>query len=625
MLKKPGFAPLNHWSLVAFLLPLYLYLATLAPSVTTADSGQLMTAVWYLGSTSPPSHPLFYLYLKPFTWLPIGSFAFRINLAGAVTASLACLACYHIVVLFLHRYSTVEGKQLNLFIIHVAGLVSGLLLAVSPGLWLSVNQGGYEPLLLLLTSVALFALLKQSQQSESDTDIPFYWYMSAFCCGLAFAVDRFAILLLPGMLLFVLVQKPTILRNYKQILLVVACLLAGFSFYLYLPLRAAMNAGQLWYEFPGFANLFKSLFYAGELPIAATRNASLLLRQLLGFNIVHQLGWAGLVLFFFGIWFCIKIERRFLIIFLVTLFIYWLAVAVYLNPAAEAIAQTGRLYAPLYLFAAVMVGLGIFELLVLLSARTGFNAISGLKFNLPVLLLLLMLPLGRFYFGLSTADQHDNYLAHDYGVNALRNLPENSLFFTAADAAAFPLWYLQTVEKIRPDVDLVHIPLLVSSWHREQLLRLKPYLDAGPTLAVPAETVFRSLLVYLVNERPLLVDFSARQQHRWLEEHLQQQGLLFAVSASDMLAAKDMAQVWELYNITRLIPKQWQADEQTRKLLITYAWCMMQAAEELARRGHVTSAQKLFQQTAVIMPSWSDDLQKLAKRYGMQKKETDKP
>ncbi|MBV5323579.1 DUF2723 domain-containing protein, partial [bacterium] len=68
---------IDPWPLLAFLLPLCLYLWCLAPTITFYDSGEFATAVNFLGSAHSPGYPLFLLYAKPFTWLPFGNIAYR--------------------------------------------------------------------------------------------------------------------------------------------------------------------------------------------------------------------------------------------------------------------------------------------------------------------------------------------------------------------------------------------------------------------------------------------------------------------------------------------------------------------------------------------------------------------
>jgi len=53
----------------------------------------------------------------------------------------------------------------------------------------------------------------------------------------------------------------------------------------------------------------------------------------------------------------------------------------------------------------------------------------------------------------------------------LESVPANGVLYTAGDNDSFPLWYLQQVEGIRPDVLIVTVPLLGARWYREQLAR----------------------------------------------------------------------------------------------------------------------------------------------------------
>src|SRR5581483_1437856 len=74
----------------AFLITLAAYLATLAPTVTGEDSGELVPAAWTLGIPHPPGYPLWTVIAHLFTYVPIGDAAFRVNLCSAVLGSAAC-------------------------------------------------------------------------------------------------------------------------------------------------------------------------------------------------------------------------------------------------------------------------------------------------------------------------------------------------------------------------------------------------------------------------------------------------------------------------------------------------------------------------------------------------------
>jgi hypothetical protein len=72
---------------------LAVYLLTLAPDLTFAnygvDGGELITAAVTLGIPHPPGYPSYVLLGKLFSYLPVGTIAFRFNLFSAVNMALA--------------------------------------------------------------------------------------------------------------------------------------------------------------------------------------------------------------------------------------------------------------------------------------------------------------------------------------------------------------------------------------------------------------------------------------------------------------------------------------------------------------------------------------------------------
>lgn len=58
-----------------------------------------------------------------------------------------------------------------------------------------------------------------------------------------------------------------------------------------------------------------------------------------------------------------------------------------------------------------------------------------------------------------------------YGRLLLESVPDGALLVAGGDNDTFPLWYLQQVEALRPDVRIVTVPLLPARWYREALVR----------------------------------------------------------------------------------------------------------------------------------------------------------
>ena len=75
---------------LVFLVALFVYFWTLAPTVTLVDSGELIVAARFLGVAHPPGFPLYVMLAHLASLLPIGNVAARINFASAFFAALAC-------------------------------------------------------------------------------------------------------------------------------------------------------------------------------------------------------------------------------------------------------------------------------------------------------------------------------------------------------------------------------------------------------------------------------------------------------------------------------------------------------------------------------------------------------
>src|SRR5574341_1100986 len=145
LIRHPG-GKIDLFAVLSLVLPFGFYLVTLAPSVTFFDSGEFITAIHSLGSPHSPGYPLFVLYAKPFTWLPFGNIAFRINIATAVSAAVACYGVYLLVKLLLS-----EIEQNQRYLANISGLAAALSFAFSSRLWLQSNHDKPYPLLAFLS------------------------------------------------------------------------------------------------------------------------------------------------------------------------------------------------------------------------------------------------------------------------------------------------------------------------------------------------------------------------------------------------------------------------------------------------------------------------------------------
>src|SRR5512147_2549437 len=117
---------IDFWAVLSFSVPFCVYLLTLAPSVTFFDSGEFLTATYSLGSAHSPGYPLFLNYAKPFTYLPFGNIAFRVNIATAISAAIACYGAYLLTSHLLAAEEAVKDLGLSAFYTRAISLIAAL-------------------------------------------------------------------------------------------------------------------------------------------------------------------------------------------------------------------------------------------------------------------------------------------------------------------------------------------------------------------------------------------------------------------------------------------------------------------------------------------------------------------
>ncbi len=269
---------LNYlYGIAASLLALVVYIMTLAPTVWFIDSGELAAVATTLGIAHPTGYPLFTIVGHVFSMLPIGSEPiYRLNFMSAFFCSLGVFMFFLLMRLMLTNGSitesaqpkdkAVKGKQqkpvsqvkagiasLPDIIVYTIAAASALILAFSKTYWAAANSVEVYPLhvffvitLMLVFFKAIFGTDKNSKETNFIAENKFY-LLFAFLLGLSFTNHLTTILLAPACLtLFFnanLYNKP---RLYKLLGFMAICFIAGFSVYLYLPIRAGMNPTFIW-------------------------------------------------------------------------------------------------------------------------------------------------------------------------------------------------------------------------------------------------------------------------------------------------------------------------------------------------------------------------------------------
>jgi hypothetical protein len=144
-----------------------------------------------------------------------------------------------------------------------------------------------------------------------------------------------------------------------------------------------------------------------------------------------------------------------------------LAIVVYLNQTPVQARDRDYAFLGSYYAFCIWIGLGIAALHSLLV-----RYMSSRRPLLPALiaaLVALAIPLQMLS---QTADDHDRShrtATPDMAYNLLTALPPNAIMFVNGDNDTFPLWYMQEVEGVRPDVRVISLPYLSLTTYTDNL------------------------------------------------------------------------------------------------------------------------------------------------------------
>ncbi len=465
-----------------------LYVVTLLPGIGSGDTAEFQRVLPTLGVAHPTGYPLYTILGWLWSWLPLGTPAWRMSLFSAVAAALAVGMIYTV--------ARAIGQT------RVVAAAVALALAVSRTFWSQATIAEVYALAALIQALLLLALLRWRAGR---------WplWPSGLLLGLGLAHHRTIILMLPGALLFVLwphsphppapsptrgegeqnlplsprqekeQDLPLSLREEKEqdlplsrpgrggrgvrgpdILAALATTLAGCLFYLYLPLRAPawLDSWQTFVRFIAGSDALASWLNVAEPWRVAQEHIGELAVRL----IWPQFLALGALLALAGL---LRVWRRDLALAALLTLSYLLALifcVLFFVQDVEVFLIAG------HLIAALLIGEG--AMLLSNVANRWFSGVAHLQNQaLPIrnrfsvdpvgarsrfAWLLLILPALLFWRNLpaiSAANTNTSELA----ARALlaEPLPSNALLIVDWEAVE-GLRYLQAIEGVRPDVEI---------------------------------------------------------------------------------------------------------------------------------------------------------------------------
>ena len=312
----------------------------------------------------------------------------------------------------------------------------------------------------------------------------------------------------------------------------------------------------------GFGSYFEGNWLSGIKPLDALRLGN---QDHLPPSIVENSGYnrfffLPLILGLIGMIWHFKRNKHDAGIIALLFFFTGIAIVLYLNqtplePRERDYAFTGSFYA-----FAIWIGLGVIGLQQWLSKRLSNRnaAITAITIG------LLAAPVIMAAQGWDDHDRSDKLSAHDIAKDYLESCAPNAILFTYGDNDTYPLWYVQEVEKVRPDVRLVNLSLFDAEWYINGMKRKQNDSEPLPISMPESKYVkgtrdvmyyqdyklqgnveLKNILELLLSDNPEdMVELQSGKR----ENFLPTKNLMLSVNKADVIrnkavAAKDIARI----------------------------------------------------------------------------------
>jgi tetratricopeptide (TPR) repeat protein len=416
-------------------------------TIYVGDSGELVAAMHTLGIPHPSGYPLYVLLGKLWTVLvPVGSVAFRMSLFSSFFAALA------VGLLLLAGRALGAGRA--------AAATAAIVFAASPSFWGEANVQRVYALNACFVALATLLAVRwwkaapvRGTDSEIGSDRSFHgmdrrFVVVALVCGIGAANHTFLAVWGAVFLVWAATVERRLLRRFWTLLAGAAAALAGLSLYGFLLVRSRQDPRLDWGdpETPGalWAVVTRRDFWprrwwsgwADLWPIARDFFSSFAV----------ELTVLGVVLVVAGA--VVALRRRLAPVGLLGLVALANLAVMAAHGSRSDLFLWHRYYLPAYLSAALVGAVGLDATLRALASRSGRLASAAGAAAVAAAVVLVPLRFRGF-------DRSRYRIAESYSRTLLASLPPGAHLAASDDNILFVLIYLQLVEGVRPDVDLI--------------------------------------------------------------------------------------------------------------------------------------------------------------------------
>lgn len=212
--------------IIAFTLPLIIYILTLEPKLVGGDTSWFAIYVPRMEVLVPTGYPSFSIFGKLATLIPVKDIAYRLNLMSAIFGGGA--------VLFL--FLAINKITKNVII----SLASALSFGFAISFWQIANRFEMDSINCFYLALLLYATFLYDERPDRPR-----LYFVAVSMGLFLTDHPIALFIIPSILIYVILVKPAMFKNAKAVLLGIMFFVLPLFSYAFIPIRSAAGFGPV--------------------------------------------------------------------------------------------------------------------------------------------------------------------------------------------------------------------------------------------------------------------------------------------------------------------------------------------------------------------------------------------
>ena len=238
-------------------------------------------------------------------------------------------------------------------------------------------------------------------------------------------------------------------------------------------------------------------------------------------------------------------------------FMTGLAIVLYLNQTPLQPRERDYAYAGSFYAFAIWIGLGVVGITEWLRKKVNARTAGWVA----TVIGLLAGPVILAKDGWNDHDRSHKSLARDIARDYLESCAPNAILFTYGDNDTYPLWYVQEVENVRPDIRIVNLSLLSADWYVRQMKDRVNEAEPLPITIpdekyvkgvrdviyfqdakIPGSVELKNIVALMLSDNP---NDKRQVQSEEPENFLPTKNLQLTINKEDVLKNNVVPQVWQ--------------------------------------------------------------------------------